>query len=305
MKFAMDSEGKRILPVKHGRGICPVCESTVIARCGNKRAHHWAHESLVSCAYTEYEHTHETPWHINWKNHFPVNWQEIILRDAEGEKHISDVRTPDGLTIEFQHSPISEEERISREKFYSSVGRMIWVVDGTKNKHDWNRWYDNRLLRNPVPNLPDGVSTSTNTKKMLPCEWLHCDVPIFFDFLGTESPDETMEEKRELICVLCNKDKTKHLFIPIKHELFIALCQSGKLFLWMKSHLPTPQIQASPSDTHTPLSSIKINLPSIPRSRIQPYRDRQLEKMLGLTSPRPRYKKRNKRQSTSKKKQYR
>ena len=94
MKFAKDAEGKRIKPFKHGRGICPVCESTVIARCGTKRAHHWAHEVLAKCEYSEYEHTHETPWHINWKNQFPEDWQEVILHALDGEKHISDVRTP-------------------------------------------------------------------------------------------------------------------------------------------------------------------------------------------------------------------
>ncbi len=265
MKFAKDSEGKRILPVKHGRGICPVCESTVIARCGNKRAHHWAHESLVSCAYTEYEHTHETPWHINWKNHFPVNWQEIILRDAEGEKHISDVRTPDGLTIEFQHSPISEEERISREKFYSSVGRMIWVVDGTKNKHDWNRWNNYRLLRESSRALSSEGKIIDNAKEMLPAEWLSCAVPVFFDFLGTESEYEAIPEKKELVCILCLKDQQKHLVIPIQKELFIELCKTEKLPTWIKGKETPKQIYPP----HNPPISIPRPILT-PRHIVQP-----------------------------------
>ena len=139
MKFAIDSEGKRLTPYKGEHAFCPLCEKPVRARCGNIRAHHWYHESLKECAYTAYTHVHETPWHLHWKKYFDAEWQEIILTASDGEKHISDVHTPHGLTIEFQHSPISEKERISREIFYSSVGRMIWVVDGTKSKHDWNR----------------------------------------------------------------------------------------------------------------------------------------------------------------------
>ena len=61
----------------------------------------------------------ETQWHRNWKNKFPIVWQEIFLHDEQtGELHIADVRTEHGLVIEFQHSHIKPEERISRENFY-------------------------------------------------------------------------------------------------------------------------------------------------------------------------------------------
>ena len=284
MKFAKDAEGKRILPFKHGRGICPVCESTVIARCGNKRAHHWAHESLVSCAYTEYEHTHETPWHINWKNHFPSSWQEIILRSPEGEKHISDVRTPHGLTIEFQHSPISEEERISREKFYSSEGGMVWVVDGTKSKHDWNRWYNSRLLRESSCVLSCGGRIIENAKEMLPAEWLRCAVPVFFDFLGTEPEDEAIPEKKELVCILSSKDQQKHLVIPIQKELFIELCKTEKLLPWIKGKEAPKQIYS----LYT-LPPISIPRPiQTPRHIVQPVSGGVLVNGIFVPNPKPR-----------------
>ncbi|MBR3880263.1 MAG: hypothetical protein IKJ34_01505 [Mailhella sp.] len=305
MRFAIDKEGKRILPCKGGRAFCPLCEKPVRARCGNIRVHHWYHESLEECSYTNYTHIHETPWHLHWKNLFPANWQEIIHKDSNGEKHISDVQTPHRLTIEFQHSPISEEERISRETFYSSIRRMIWVVDGSKNKHDWNRWYNSRLLRESSFPLPGGGVVVDNAREMLPAEWLYCTVPVFFDFLGIEPLNATIPEKRELICVLCRNDKAKHLFIPINHELFIALCQSGELFLWMQSQLPTVKPQAHPATNRTHPVPMKISSPPIPRSRGQFYRDRKLDEMLGITSPHPRYKKKNKRQSISKKKRYR
>ena len=300
MKFAIDSEGKRLAPYKGGHAFCPLCEKPVRARCGNIRAHHWYHESLKECAYTAYTHVHETPWHLHWKKHFDAEWQEIILTASDGEKHISDVRTPHGLTIEFQHSPISEEERISRERFYSTVGGMIWVVDGTKSKHDWNRWYNNRLLRESSRVLPGGGTIIENAKEMLPEEWLHCAVPVFFDFLGTEPVDEAIPEKGELVCILCSKDKLKHLFIPIKKDFFIALCHSGELFQWIRRHLPRQQ-----SETSLPSTSVAQTPISIRPRPVRRYRDRVIDSMIagmiGLPSYRPHYKKRNKHQSTSKK----
>ena len=308
MKFAITSEGKRITPYKGGRGFCPLCEKAVRARCGNIRVHHWYHESLKECTYTDYTHVHETSWHIHWKKFFPENWQEIILKDSNGEKHISDVRTPHRLTIEFQHSPIADSERVSREQFYSSIGTMIWVVDGTKNKHDWNRWYDNRLLRESSFKLPSGSVEVENAKEMLPAEWLYSAVPVFFDFLGTESTDEAIPEKRELICVLCRHDKAKHLFIPINRELFIALCQSGELFLWINMHLPRTKPQP-PSVTRITPASIKQGSPAMRRNGVRPYRDKKIDamidEMVGISSPRPKYKKGKKRQSTSKRKWHR
>ncbi|MGH1356894.1 MAG: hypothetical protein ACRBBS_17740 [Thalassovita sp.] len=50
-----------------------------------------------------------------------------------GERHIADVKTPEGTVIEFQHSHIDERERRAREQFYE---QMIWVVDGTRLKRD-------------------------------------------------------------------------------------------------------------------------------------------------------------------------
>lgn len=307
MKFAINAEGKRCVPSKGGRGFCPLCGKAVRARCGNIRAHHWYHESLKECAYTNYTHVHETPWHLHWKKYFEEDWQEVILTASDGEKHISDVRTPHGLTIEFQHSPISEEERISREKFYSSVGKMIWVVDGTKSKHNWNRWNNCRLLRESSRVLTSGGMIIENAKEMLPAEWLRCSIPVFFDFLGIEPIDEAIPEKRELVCILCSKDQLKHLFIPIRHELFIALCKSGKLFQWIRSHLPKPQ--TPPAVSPTPTAPIIIPPQPARTSWRQPYQNRQintnLAELLGITSRRSKHKKRNKRQSTSKKKWHR
>ena len=128
MRFALLND-ERIEPTKGAKGVCPCCGSELVARCGEIKVHHWAHKKKCDDHWWE----NETEWHRNWKNQFPKEWQEIIQRDESGEKHIADVKTSSGWTIEFQHSPISKEERDSRDYFYN---KLIWIVDGTRRKTD-------------------------------------------------------------------------------------------------------------------------------------------------------------------------
>ena len=106
------------------RGLCPVCQQPVTAKCGELRAWHWAHSSKKDCdSWWE-----ETDWHRAWKSHFPIGWQEVIKYDQRsGEKHIADICTAHNLVLEFQHSPLHPQERTARESFYKN---MIWIVDG-------------------------------------------------------------------------------------------------------------------------------------------------------------------------------
>src|SRR3989338_2187743 len=55
---------------------CPICDSKVIPKCGSINVWHFAHESLKDCdTFSE----GETEWHIDWKNEFPKEQQEITL----------------------------------------------------------------------------------------------------------------------------------------------------------------------------------------------------------------------------------
>ena len=103
-------------------GRCPCCGGLVIAKCGQFRVWHWSHKAKAECdSWAEAE----TEWHRSWKERFPVGWQEVVCTDAStGEKHVADVQTPDGLTIELQHSYIRQEELRTRQEFY---GRLIWI----------------------------------------------------------------------------------------------------------------------------------------------------------------------------------
>jgi len=119
---AVGNERKEAFP--RGRGICPICGSPVIAKCGPRIVHHWAHFGRRECdPWWE----NETPWHREWKNHFPESCREVSHVAANGEIHRADIKTPTGIVIEIQHSSMTDTERISREEFYSN---LVWVLDG-------------------------------------------------------------------------------------------------------------------------------------------------------------------------------
>ncbi len=128
MKFSY-VDGIKVEAFKGGVGKCICCGNETIAKCGSKRINHWAHKTLIDCdPWWE----NETPWHREWKNRFPNDWQEVIhFDDKSGEKHIADVKTKNGIIIEFQNSPMSLEELESREKFYKNV---VWILNGAKFK---------------------------------------------------------------------------------------------------------------------------------------------------------------------------
>ena len=115
-----------------------------VAKCGDIRVRHWAHKGHLVCdPWWE----NETKWHRDWKDHFPTNWQEVVHRAADGERHIADVTTGEGWVIEFQHSYLRPEERRSRDAFYpkliglaeksDSSGRIAAVSKEFCTPDDW------------------------------------------------------------------------------------------------------------------------------------------------------------------------
>ncbi len=112
------------------KGFCQFCGSPVISKCGSLKIWHWAHCNDSNC---DPWHENETEWHQKWKNCFPVQNQEIIHYDEmNNEKHIADVKTNNGMIIEFQNSPIKYSELQAREKFYKN---MFWIVNASVFKN--------------------------------------------------------------------------------------------------------------------------------------------------------------------------
>ena len=118
-------DDQRVEAFPGGRGECPICGSEMIAKCGPRVMHHWAHDRPKDCdPWWE----NETPWHREWKNQYPLECREVSHTADDGEIHRADIKTPTGIVIEVQHSTMTDAERQSREEFY---GNMVWVLDGS------------------------------------------------------------------------------------------------------------------------------------------------------------------------------
>lgn len=177
MKFAIVNE-QRQEAQPNLSGKCPTCGYPMVAKCGEKRIWHWAHQGSRFCdGWWE----NETAWHRAWKEQFPADCQEIVHTAENGERHIADVKTHDGWVIEFQHSYLKPVERRSRDAFYPKV---VWVVDGTRRKKDGKQFVEafNNGAR-IVANLP--IVQVRSDECALLREWVGSHAPIFFDF-GSE-----------------------------------------------------------------------------------------------------------------------
>lgn len=175
MKFAIVNN-QRTEATKGARGTCPSCGSELIANCGERKAHHWAHKGKRNCdPWWE----NETQWHRSWKNHFPKEWQEVIHKADDGEKHIADVKTEKGWAIEFQHSYLKPEERRSRDTFYP---KLVWVIDGLRRKRD-RKQFENIIKESRVIHKQLNILKVNWPKdsKIL-TEWNKCPNLVFFDF---------------------------------------------------------------------------------------------------------------------------
>ena len=174
MKFAL-VDGQRQEAQRGLLGICRACGGPMVAKCGEHRVRHWAHQSKVEC---DHWWENEGEWHRAWKAEFPEDWQEFPHSAADGTRHIADIKTEHGWVIELQHSKITPEERRSRDAFY---GQLVWVVDGTHRKRDAGQfaraWNDG---------LPVGRAAPIRRLYADDCallrEWSQSQMPIFFDF---------------------------------------------------------------------------------------------------------------------------
>lgn len=239
-------EGMRLAIVNNERsppspgltGSCPACGSPVLAKCGNQRVHHWAHRGEKVC---DHWWEPETEWHRNWKLNFPEAWQEVLLHDRTGEKHIADVRTSQYLAIEFQHSHLRPEECAAREDFY---GDMVWVVDGLRLRRDLPRFKEGaRDLRSVVSR---GVFVHQRPDELFPRVWLIRKAPVFFDF-GSGSPaDPQVPVGRSLCCLLPQRGQPYAVVLKFSRQDFIRVArEQSKLLLGQSIQAKVDQLLAT------------------------------------------------------------
>lgn len=183
MKFAL-VDGKRQEARPGLSAQCSDCGAETTPKCGKIRVPHWAHRGQRDCdSWWE----PETEWHRAWKNHFPENWQERRHTSENGEIHRADVKTDRDVVIEFQHSFLDQNERLSRETYYQN---MVWVVDGERRKRDRKQFFE--ALRGPLRASPIVLIYSvTMNESALLRDWAASRVPVYFDF-GTDKTEETL-----------------------------------------------------------------------------------------------------------------
>jgi competence protein CoiA len=211
-------------------GVCPGCGKAMIAKCGQYRVHHWAHQGGQSCdPWWE----SETEWHRAWKNNFPAACLEYFQHDRpSGERHIADVRTPHGLVIEFQHSHLKPLERAARERFY---GNMVWVVDGTRLKRDYPRFNEgkNNLRHTPMP----GYFLLAFPKECFPAMWLESSVPVIFDFRCVDQSQPPDAYRDGLWCLLPGRVEGKGVVVGMSREDFVKVAPSRPQLLAVRETL--------------------------------------------------------------------
>lgn len=221
MKFAL-VDGIRTKPLKGLSGICQGCERPVVAKCGQIRRHHWAHESKQNCSYFR---ERETDWHRFWKDNFPEEWQEVLQRDeVTGEKHIADIQTDFEWTIEFQNSYISEDEKESRNDFYPN---LVWVVNALKIKKAHKQLRDvksvsEQIVEHKLFNVywSKGLYDSSR----LIDQWHTDKACVIFDYGNKEADDET---DTNWLWLLMPYADYKFL-VPIRKTYFIRLVKEGR-----------------------------------------------------------------------------
>lgn len=124
-----DSSGK----IKY---YCPICNSPLVRRMGEIKAHHFAHEKGKVCNDT-WHYEEMCDWHILWQNRFPKEYREVV-KQHNNIKHRADVLIESNkLVIEFQHSKLSIDEFKDRNSFYKSLGyKVIWIFDRIDDSYD-------------------------------------------------------------------------------------------------------------------------------------------------------------------------
>ena len=222
MKFALVG-GERREAEPGLSAACLGCGAAMIPKCGDVRVAHWAHRRTSDC---DHWWESETPWHRDWKNHFPKHCQEIIHLSNSGEKHIADVKTESGVVIEFQYSFLHKDERESREKFYP---KLVWVVDAARRKRDRKKFFE--ALRGPLgisPIVPI-YSVSMNESALLR-DWGASRVPVYFDF-GADKTEETLHFDTDALWRLNPRARGGSAYlVPVPREQFLRIHIKGEPF---------------------------------------------------------------------------
>jgi competence CoiA-like predicted nuclease len=118
-------DGRKQHALPEQRAQCPNCDGTVVAKCGEIRVWHWAHEAVDCDPWAE----GESEWHLGWKKHADVDHTEVVV-EKDGKRHRADVLCRNSAVLELQAGAISFDEIRAREDFYKYMAwlfRVSWA----------------------------------------------------------------------------------------------------------------------------------------------------------------------------------
>jgi len=184
-------DGKKRQPlVKGEKTECRDCGGTLSAVLPAKNIYHWRHKAGDCDTWSE----PEGPWHLGWKEYFSEECREVTLRDVlTNELHRADILHGQGTEVEtvleLQHSPISEGERISREKFYRTRRRMFWLVHidvSSASSNGWSFGISLNFKNHPVQydTHTYGIMQWYGRSTQFIEKWKESEAHVFFDFKG-------------------------------------------------------------------------------------------------------------------------
>ncbi len=216
MKYALIN-GERSEATKGPKGLCPLCKSEVIAKCGEVYVNYWSHRGKRNCdPWLE----NETDWHRSWKDSFPREWQEIVHFAENGEKHIADVKTETGWILEFQHSFLKPDERRSRNAFYP---KLAWVVNGSRRPTDKIQFEKAVKESSAIINNPPILRVLFPEECRVLKEWHDSNALVFFDF------QEMMGTNQSMLWFLFPKIADTEAYLsPFLRLKFIELHKANK-----------------------------------------------------------------------------
>lgn len=143
MFFANDIQGHRIdvnEATTNQEYFCPICQSKLLIKNGSTNAKHFAHMSGECADDWNYD---MSDWHKHQQSFFSPEFREKVV-SYMGKTHRADILI-DNTVIEFQHSPITSDEFMARNRFFRSAGyRIAWVFDVTSQYESQELTFCNR-----------------------------------------------------------------------------------------------------------------------------------------------------------------
>lgn len=176
MLVAMDRDGNRVFAEEAEKitdYYCPTCGNRVILKRGNINCSHFAHQSNECEDKWHYD---MSEWHCTMQSRFDENFREVVVK-YRGIVHRADVLSGNKI-IEFQHSPIAQDEIIERNRFYRAAGyKVAWVFDLQEQ-------YDSGSIQSVDRDDSAIMYKWNNPKRFLQCfpipkEW-YKDLVLFF-----------------------------------------------------------------------------------------------------------------------------